>query len=196
MKKQILLILAIAITTHNLYSMRATCRARPPQAQHKFALQTPQMALSKSRALLNTWRTNPTRPYSGLGEAHDLSGAKSNFNEKNKASYEQAKAKQPATWLNMELRVSERVSELQAQARKHHDQTRQHGYYARTYETLAELEIEKHILFKHMVHKLTVAGENFEDPNLETEKKLMEILHKTYEEFHTALPKSTESSEK
>lgn len=47
-----------------------------------------------------------------------------------------------------------------------------------------------------MLQKITVAGMNFEEPNLEAEKKLMKILHETYEEFHNTLPKSTQSPEK
>lgn len=59
------------------------------------------------------------------------------FQHKNKADYEQAHAKQQQAWLKMELRVSQRLCELQAQALKHYDQKRQHDYYARAYERLA-----------------------------------------------------------
>lgn len=101
---------------------------------------------------------------------------------------ENFEAKRQATWLRMQMDLTERVDELKAKGAKHRVQATQHTNYAKAYETLAELEKDKFKLFQITLEKLNEAARYGEEPNLEDETKLLQVLHETYAEFYDALP--------
>lgn len=65
-----------------------------PQAQHKFALQTPQMVMRKNRPQLVTRPARVTRHYSSFEPEAPNLGIKDTSSTKNKAVYKEAQAKQ------------------------------------------------------------------------------------------------------
>lgn len=100
--------------------------------------------------------------------------------------------KRQEAWLKLKFDVAERICLMKEKAQKHHDLAKQkpeHAYYARAYQTLAELERDKFELFRHNVEKLSTCALYFEEPDMEAEMQLMHVLHETYAHFYDALPK-------
>lgn len=108
---------------------------------------------------------------------------------------EHTRAKRQETWARIKNCATERARELRAMGAKHREaelklraQMAHRIRYVRIYETLAHLEIEKFRLFELTINKLNESAHYFEEPNFDTETKLLQLLHETYEEFYNALP--------
>jgi hypothetical protein len=119
------------------------------------------------------------------------------YNTKKERDDHEAKsyAKRQETWARIKNCATERARELSAQGAKHREtelklraQMAHHIRSVKIYETLAELEIEKFRLFELTINKLNESANSFEEPNFDTETKLLQLLHETYEEFYDGLP--------
>lgn len=165
---KIIFIFLSLFTLTSSYAMRAPLRARPCQRP------TSGPAL---RAIAPRISGNlPHRYYSTEHEEH-------------------TQTKRKETWARIKNCATERARELRAMGAKHREaelklraQMAHHIRFLRIYETLAQLEIEKFRLFELTINKLNESAHSFEEPNLETEAKLLQLLHETYEEFYDALP--------
>lgn len=159
---KVLLSIAILIlpTSTSVSMLRTPARVRLPRATHQRIIRTPRIA---------------TRHYSTKHDEH-----------------REAEAKRQEAWLRLKGNVAERIVSMKEQAQKHRDlaaNNPKHADYAKTYERLAQLEIHKFELFEHTLNKIATAALYFEEPNMEDEVKLMELLHNTYAELHDTLPK-------
>jgi hypothetical protein len=152
----------------NSYAMRCPIRARPCQRP------TSGPALRANAPLLSA-----NLPHRNFSTAHE----------------DHTQTKRQETWARIKNCATERARELRAMGAKHRDaelklraQMAQHIRFLRIYETLAQLEVEKFRLFELTINRLNESAHYCEEPNLDTEAKLLQLLHETYEEFYNALP--------